>query len=713
MPDSRSPEYKTHDPQAGLERLSLVASASQNMALILDHTGAVQWVNPSFESYTGHLLEDIIGSHPKDLLSGPATDSGKLRTIAQKLQRAEQQEEDILLYTRSQTPFWVNLCCVPIGAVEGVAPGFIIIMNNISDRKHSERSLRIAASVFDRSHEAIIISNENNQILDVNPAFSHITGYSRDEVLGLNPSILSSGRHSPEYYRSMWQHIAQTDHWRGEIWNRRKNGEEFVELLSISRVYLDEPGRYYHVAAFTDITLVKNHAKEMDRAVNYDELTGLPNRQLMESRLRTALIHAKSQQKSLSVCHLDLDGFEAINENYGHAAGNEILQTLAGRLSRTLRSGDIVARVGGDEFGLILQSSNHESVYKRILSLISEPLTAGTGKHSINITASLGITRHPADNADAEGLIRHADQAMYLAKEKGRNLLHFFDPELNEHRQQKREQLTEITRALKNNEFELYFQPQVRLSNCQVVGFEALIRWHHPEKGLMSPDTFLPALENSHLEVPLGQWVLKEAIYQMNLWHEAGEDLAVSINISAKHLMDQSFTRYLESYLHSHPAVLPDRITLEVLESTALDDIRHAGNVLARCRELGFRIALDDFGTGFSSLTYMRTLPVDLVKIDKSFVLNMLNDASDRAIVESVVFLGQRFNHPILAEGVETMDHARALRQLGCEYMQGYGVARPMPAGHLSDWLQQWRQKARNDDNLDPLESICANQVGH
>ncbi len=710
MSDTDNPGYKTPTPHIDLKSLPLVARATRNMVMILDDAGSIQWANPSFEEHTGYLLQDISGTRPKDLLNGPATNPGTLRRITEKLHRAEQFEEDILLYTRSGSPFWVHLYGIPVGAEQGVKPGFIFIMNNISDSKESERSLRIAASVFDRSHEAIIISDQNNRILDVNPAFSRITGYSRSDVLGLNPSILSSGRHSPAYYRSMWQRIEETDHWRGEIWNRRKNGGEFVELLSISRVHLDGPGRYYHVATFTDITVLKNHAKELDRAANYDELTGLPNRQLLEDRLRGARIHADRQQKSLSVCYLDLDGFKTINDNFGNTAGNQILRILAGRLAQALRSGDTVARLGGDEFGLILQSDNHDTVYERILSIINEPVDLGSGTGSITLTASLGITRYPADNADAEGLIRHADQAMYSAKEKGRNLLHFFDPELNEHRQQRRAQLTEITRALENEEFELYFQPQVRIADFKVVGFEALIRWNHPQRGLLQPGAFLPTLENSHLEVPLGQWVLKEAIYHMNLWHEAGEDLSVSINISARHMMDRSFTRYLENYLHSHPAVKPAHITLEVLESTALDNTRRASNVLARCQELGFRIALDDFGTGFSSLTYLRTLPVDLVKIDKSFVRNMLDDASDRAIVESVIFLGQRFAHPVLAEGVESMAHARALRQLGCEYIQGYGVARPMPAGKIPEWLQQWSRQAavKSSNSLEPERASMA-----
>ncbi|CAN0110820.1 unnamed protein product, partial [Chrysoparadoxa australica] len=341
-------------------------------------------------------------------------------------------------------------------------------------------------------------------------------------------------------------------------------------------------------------------------------LTGLPNRQLLDDRLRTARSHADRQHRSVSVCYLDLDGFKGINDKWGQSAGDQTLRTLAERLTRALRSGDTVARIGGDEFVLLLQGDdNHEAVYQRILATVGDPVTVGD--QNVSLTASLGITRYPEDGSDAEGLIRHADQAMYSAKEKGRNQYHLFDPGLDEHRRNRRNQLMEISRALENEEFELFFQPQIRVTDCELFGFEALIRWNHPQKGLVSPGEFLPIVENSHLEVPLGQWVLKEAIHQMNAWKEAGENLAISINISAPHLMDRSFADYLESYLHSHPEVAPGQITLEVLESTALEDTQRASNVLARCLSLGRQVARDDFGTGFSSRTYLRTLPGDLI----------------------------------------------------------------------------------------------------
>lgn len=699
-------------PPLGIDpnRLALIATATRNMVMILDAAGSIEWANRAFETHTGYSLDTLVGQQPGDLLHGPDTDTETVLRIRQHLHRGEVFEEDLLNYTADGTPYWVHTYCMPIGADEGVEPGFVVIQTNISDRKHSERSLRIAASVFDRSHEAIIITDSTNRIIDVNPSFSKITGYACEEVLGLNPSILSSGRHSRDYYRSMWIAIEKTDHWRGEVWNRRKNGEEYAELLSISRVHLDEPGRYFHVAAFTDITALKNHAKELDRAANYDDLTGLPNRQLLEERLRSAQQHADRQKRGISICYLDLDGFKTINDELGHEIGDLALRTTAERLTRALRSGDTVARIGGDEFVLLLQGDESASVYQRILTTVNEPLAVDD--KTLRITASLGVTLYPEDDTDAEGLIRHADQAMYAAKEKGRNQFHIFDPGLDAHRKQRRNQLVEITRALENEEFSLHFQPQVRMADSEVVGFEALIRWHHPQKGLLSPAAFLPAVENSHLEIPLGQWVLKEAIHQMNRWREAGEALAVSINISAPHLMDRSFADYLESYLHSHPEVSPSLITLEVLESTALEDTKRASHVLARCQALGLQVALDDFGTGFSSLTYLRTLPVDVIKIDQSFVRNMLTDASDRAIVESVIFLAQRFHHPVLAEGVETSAQANALKSMGCDLIQGYGIARPMPASSVLPWLDKWRDISGRRQRLPELKDTADQGVG-
>lgn len=704
-PDSPQPASDI-DPK----RLALVATATRNMVLILDAKGCIEWVNQAFEKHTGYSLDSVHGKQASQVLTGPDTDPETINRIRHQLHRCEAFEEELLHYTAQGEPYWVHTYCAPVNNEDGTEPGFVVIQTDISDLKNSERGLLIAASVFDRSHEAIIITNHLNQIIDVNPAFSRITGYSRQEVLGLNPSILSSGRHSREYYQSMWQSIEKTDHWRGEVWNRRKNGEEYVELLSISKVHLEEPGKHYFVAAFSDITALKNHAKELDRAANYDDLTGLPNRQLLEEKLRSAKAYADRQKHSLAICYLDLDGFKGINDEQGHEFGDHALCTVAKRLTQSLRSEDTIARIGGDEFVLLIQGEHSEPLYQRILTSVSEPFELAG--EIVNLTASLGVTLYPEDNTDAEGLIRHADQAMYAAKEKGRNQFHIFDPCLHAFRTERRNQMMDISRALENDEFELYFQPQLSMADCQIIAFEALIRWNHPEKGILTPGEFLGAVENSHLEIPLGQWVLKEAIHQMNRWREAGQTPAVSINISAPHLMDRAFVDYLESYLHSHPDLSPGQITLEVVESTALEDTKQASNVLAHCQSLGLQVALDDFGTGFSSLTYLRTLPVDIIKIDQSFVRNMLTNASDRAIVESVIFLAQRFDHPVLAEGVETIDHAVALRDMGCNLVQGHGIARPIPSANVLEWLEKWHNQVQTSKEIQELQTISASGEG-
>lgn len=706
MPPELNAPAQTIDPH----RLALVARATRNMILILDEAGALEWVNPAFEIHTGYQLQEIQGRMPSEFLSGPGTDRESITQIRRHLFCNTEFEMDLLQYTADDKPYWVHTYCTPVGEAEGVKPGFVLVQTDISDRKNSERGLRIAASVFDRSHDAIIISDHKNRIVDVNPSFTRITGYTREEVLGLNPAILSSGRHSTAFYQALWQSIEQHDHWRGEIWNRRKNGEEFAELLSISRVHLESPATYYHVATFSDITAIKDHQLELDRAANYDPLTGLPNRQWIEERLRTARQEAASSKHPLVVGYLDIDGFKLINDQLGKDIGDEALRIIGDRLSNRLGDRATIARIGGDEFVLILEGDHSETDYRRILSVVSDPITVH--ETSILVTASLGITRYPNDDTDAEGLIRHADHAMYSAKERGRNQFQVFDPGQHEWQRQRRFQLMDIARALEHDEFELYFQPQLRMADSEIFGFEALIRWNHPKKGLVPPGLFLPTVEHSHLEIPLGNWVLRNTLAQMNEWQQAGQEIPVCININAAHIMDASFIGALTDCLHRYPSVNPGKITLEVLESTALEDTKSAGSMLTRCRALGVQVALDDFGTGFSSMTYLRNLPVDLIKIDQSFIRNMLSDANDRAIVESIIFMAQRFQHPVLAEGVETLAHAVALKEMGCGLIQGYGIARPMPAAEVLPWLTEWRTTTCHDTEISDLRAPPGHGAG-
>jgi len=672
--------------------LAEVAYQTSNGVVITDTQRRIRWVNRAFEQLTGFRLDEIHGHRTGEFLTGPDTDTNTENAIRQAVESGKGFDKDILAYRRNGTTLWLRAVCNPISPGTSGNGGFMAVLIDVTQRKELERRLKITSSVFERSQDAIIISDADNRIIDVNPAFTSITGYTREEAIGNNPNMLSSGRQGPEFYRSLWRALHEQNFWRGEIWNRRKNGEEYPEFLSITRVQLDEPGEHYYVASFSDITALKNHAEELERAAHYDDLTGLPNRQLMVTRLKREMDHSDLSQQPLAVCYLDLDGFKAINNQVGQGLGDRALVTIANRLRLAVRSDDTVARVGGDEFVLLLRNVDDERVYQRILNAVRQPLSVGPT--TANITGSMGITVYPNDSSDGERLVRHADQALYSAKEKGRNNYHFFDPTLDENLQQRRQQITELARAIREDEFELHYQPQIQLRDSAVIGVEALVRWQHPDKGLLAPGQFLPYIEGSHLEERFGQWVLRHALAQQAEWSKAGLPLGMSINISAAHLLAPGFSRFLGRYLRDHPGLDPALITLEILESTALDDMQRASQVIHECRDLGVQIALDDFGTGFSSLSYFRSLPVDVIKIDKSFTLRMLEDDSDRAIVESVIYMAQRFNRTVLAEGVETDRHGEVLATLGCDQIQGFGVARPMPAEKTAQWVRQWQ--ARN-----------------
>lgn len=680
------------DDLQSLSSIALIAAMSHNTALLLNKNAQIVWANAAFEELAGRSLASIKGCVPADFLYGPATDTRSIRFIRRRMLQRSAFEVELQIYNNRNQALWVHCQCTPVGEAEGVAPGFIVIQTDISKTKSAQRGLRLADSMFEQSSEGILITDADNVIIDANPAFSNITGYHIDEVVGQNPRMFSSGRHSVDYYRALWGALSKHGHWRGEVWNRRKNGEEYLQLLSIRRVTLSAADSFYHVASFSDITALKNHAKDLDRATHYDTLTGLPNRQLANLRLEAACAHAALQHQQLWVVSMDLDGFKTINDQHGSDIGDRALRVLSERLASRLPPGDIVARVGGDEFLLVIHRAHGEASCQYLLDIVREPMIVNG--HRLGLSASLGVTRYPEDITDAEGLIRHADQAMYLAKEKGRNLIHQFDPLLNEHLQQRRNLLTDISRGLSQNEFELYYQPQIRLADNRLIAFEALIRWRHPQRGLLLPGVFLPNVENSHLDVPMGKWVFRRALETLKAWRVAGfDDIGVSINVSATFLGDPGFVDFVVQTLSCFPHIPPGLVTLEVLESSALENVYRVGQVLGRCRELGLTLALDDFGTGFSSLTYMRTLPVDTIKIDRSFISGMLDNANDKAIVESVLFLCKRFNHGVLAEGVETAEQADMLKLLGCDAIQGFGVARPMPTESVMLWSQQWQNR--------------------
>jgi diguanylate cyclase (GGDEF)-like protein/PAS domain S-box-containing protein len=555
-----------------------------------------------------------------------------------------------------------------------------------------EAEQRLAASVFAHTHDSVVITDSENRIIDANEAFSRITGYSREDVLGKNPSMLKSGRQSAEFYKAMWQSLNAHDHWSGELWNRNKKGEVFAALTSISVVRDDDGQIHHYIGLSADITPLKNHEYDLERIAHFDPLTGIPNRVLLADRLAQALAHTHRAGNHMAVCYLDLDGFKPVNDQYGHEAGDQLLIEISLRIRDCLRAGDTVARIGGDEFVLLLldfnDSREYEAVLERMLCKVAEPFSIED--NLVCVSASVGLTLYPDDMASADTLLRHADQAMYVAKQRGKNRYHLFDQELDRIALIRGETLTQIEAALLNDQFVLYFQPKVNMRLGKVLGAEALIRWQHPERGLMSPAAFLPDIEGTELVIALGNWVLARALDHLQNWQDMGLNIVISINIAPRHLLHQDFVETLKAGFAAHPQLRPHCLELEILETAALEDIGRVTAVMKECQKLGVGFALDDFGTGYSSLTYLKALPADTLKIDQSFIRDILGDPEDLAIVAGIINLTAAFHRQVIAEGVETEEHGLLLLKLGCDNAQGYGIARPMPAEDLPGWIANW-----------------------
>jgi diguanylate cyclase (GGDEF)-like protein/PAS domain S-box-containing protein len=589
------------------------------------------------------------------------------------------------------TVFDVEVQGQPI--VLGGTPAVLATLRDITERKQAEAKLKLAASVFSHAREGIIITDAAGTIVDVNETFTLISGYARDEAIGQNPRLLRSGRQNPEFYASLWRDLIDKSHWYGEIWNRRKSGEDYAEMLTISAVRDAQGVTQNYVALFSDITAQKEHEGQLEHIAHFDALTNLPNRVLLADRLHQAMAQAQRRDERVAVAYLDLDGFKAINDHHGHHAGDQLLIIISTRMKESMREGDTLARLGGDEFVAVLldlpdiEASTH--MLTRLLDAASQP--AEVGDLVLQVSASIGVTFFPQPDVDADQLLRQADQAMYQAKLAGKNRYYIFDAEQDSSIRGHHESLEHIRRAMTKREFVLHYQPKVNMRTGVVIGAEALIRWQHPELGLISPNLFLPTIEDHPLAIEVGEWVIDSALSQIETWHAVGLDLPVSVNIGARQLQQLNFVERLRDLLDRHPDVKPASLELEVLETSALEDLTHVSQVIEACRGMGVHFALDDFGTGYSSLTYLKRLPVALLKIDQTFVRDMLDDPSDLSILDGVLSLAIAFNRQAIAEGVETLEHGAMLLQLGCELGQGYGIARPMPAENLPAWVAAWR----------------------
>lgn len=578
----------------------------------------------------------------------------------------------------------------------------------ISERVKNEKDLRLAAQVFKGAHEGILITDLNSTIVDVNPTFCDITGYSRDEVIGNNPRMLSSGKQSAEFYTKLWNSLNNLGYWHGEIWNKRKNGEIYPEIITITVLKDEHDVASHYVAIFTDISEIKNQQKQLEILAYYDPLTRLPNRTLFSDRFSMAALKCKRNNSLLAICFLDLDDFKPVNDKFGHDVGDLLLISVAERISSILRESDSISRQGGDEFILLLGDvyniNQIEKLMDRLLFCVTQPYVID-GKY-LSISVSAGITIYPSDKSDLDTLIRHADQAMYKAKLEGKNNYNFYNIEEDQKTIIKHHHLQEIKDALANNQFCLFYQPKINMDTGLVYGVEALIRWHKPDIGLVPPLEFLSVIDGTDMDIQLGEWVINNAIEQADTWLKQGISLELSINISSHHLLSDVFFTQLEQALSRHPNVKAELLQIEILESVVISDVTKIADVMTKCRNtLGINFALDDFGTGYSTLSHLRNLPANTIKIDQTFVRNILQDSNDYSIIDGVIGLANSFGRNIIAEGVETNEHGLMLLLMGCKAAQGYGIAKPMPAESIPDWIAgyecnpHWIQLGRSDLN--------------
>ena len=565
------------------------------------------------------------------------------------------------------------------------------IVRDISEKKKAEENALLWANVLEDSTEGIVITDAQQRILTVNKAFTTLTGYAADDVIGKRPSILKSGRHDRGFYHVMWRMIAESGRWQGEIWNRRRNGEVYLEWLSITAVH-DAAGVLTHyVGIFSDITERKASAARIEFLASHDFLTGLPNRSLVTDLIRQSVANAHRRGTIVALLFLDLDRFKTINDSLGHASGDTLLQHVATALRASVRDEDTVARIGGDEFLIILPELSHDQdaavVAEKIMNTVKRAIVIDG--HELAVTASIGISLYPHDGDDVATLIKNADAAMYHAKEGGRNNYQFFTPNMNARASEALSMAIGLRAALERDEFLLHYQPQVETRTGRLVGAEALIRWKHRDLGLITAGRFIPIAEEHGLIVPIGEWVLKNVCMQLRRWMDEGLPVVpVAVNMSAVQFRQPGLASHIAKILDD-TSVAPSHIELEVTESIIMREAEQTISVLGELDAMGLSLAIDDFGIGYSSLSYLRRFPIDKLKIDQSFVRDITLNSDAAAIATAIISMGKSLKLRVIAEGVETAEQREFLAQRGCDELQGYHIGRPLDADAFSDLLRE------------------------
>lgn len=601
-------------------------------------------------------------------------------------------DEELQIITAKGRRVWVRTTGVAVRGSAGKITRVQGAFQDISERKVAEERLRLSAAVFENTSEGVIITDTTPAIIAINPAFTEINGYSAQDVLGRNPNLLKSGQHESEFYIQMWRELLDRGHWRGEIWNRRKDGEIYPQWVNINAVHSDLGRTTHYVGVFSDLSDVKRSEAQIERLAHRDPLTDLPNRLLFRTRLEQALLRAGANHTHVGMLLVDIDGFRHVNDSLGHAAGDIALREVAKRLTALVRIDETVARLSGDELALLIEAEDEIDartalMAERIGERLKEPFAVGDSE--LFISASIGIAVYPGDGEDVAELLQNCDAALYQARESGGNTYRHYARALTDYARERVTLTSELHRAIERDELTLFYQPLVETDTRRVAGLEALVRWNHPERGLVMPNSFIRLAEDTGLIVPLGAWVLRRACQQARAWEIARIPFGrIAVNVSGIQIQRSDFARTLASILHE-TGLDASRIELELTETFIMDLRQDAPRLLGELRDLGVGLAMDDFGTGYSSLAYLKGLPFDTLKIDRSFISGLPQDTASAAIVNAITTLGTNLGFHVLAEGVETEAQLQFLIRAGCRNAQGYLFSQPVPADAVGELISR------------------------
>ncbi|WP_235591189.1 EAL domain-containing protein [Pseudoalteromonas sp. H105] len=585
--------------------------------------------------------------------------------------------------------FWgeVNVTTVTDEADKKI--GEIHLIRDITQKLKIRQQQRLASTVFSATNEGILVSDNTNKIQAINSAFTQITGYQEDDVLGETPAILNSGRHKPSVFKALYENLKNSGHWEGEVWNRRKDGSIYPCWLNISVVFDEEKQIEMYVALFNDISLRKQSEQEMWLQTNFDTLTGLANRYHYNNKLDQEMIRASAENTRLAICFIDLDRFKSVNDTLGHNSGDMLLLEAANRLKACMREVDTVARLGGDEFALLLPGINNLSDIERLAKKSLKALSSAfkIGDQDVFVSGSMGVTIYPDDGVERKILLRNADSAMYQAKEQGRNCFEFFTHGLHEQVKARSKLGNALHKALKNNEFTVYFQPIISIDK-KTIGCEALLRWHNPELGQISPAEFIPICEELGLIVEIGEWVLREACKEASQWcSQFNGNFFVTVNFSSVQFVRRDIAKLVKNVLHEYQ-LSPECLTLEITETLLADNSPNILQQLQAIRALGVGLAIDDFGTGYSSLSYLKRFPLSKLKIDREFIKDLPDEHEDCAMVGAIISMASNLHLEVVAEGVETDAQRAYLAALNCDYIQGFLYSKPLPKDEFDHYLK-------------------------